>query len=33
VRKLVDDAGKHCPVCQAISGSVALHVTADVIPV
>ena len=33
VRKLVDDAGRHCPVCQAISGSVALHVTADVIPV
>ena len=33
VRKLVDDAGRHCPVCQAISGTVALHVTADVIPV
>src|SRR5262245_26083856 len=33
VRTQVDDAGKHCPVCQAISGSVALHVTADVIPV
>jgi lipoyl-dependent peroxiredoxin len=33
VRKLVDDAGRHCPVCQAISGSVAVRVTADVIPV
>jgi osmotically inducible protein OsmC len=33
VRKLVDDAGRHCPVCQAISGRVALHVTADIIPV
>ncbi len=33
VRRLVADAERHCPVCQAISGSVALHVTADVIPV
>jgi lipoyl-dependent peroxiredoxin len=33
VRGLVADAERHCPVCQAISGRVALHVTADVIPV
>jgi organic hydroperoxide reductase OsmC/OhrA len=33
VRALVADAERHCPVCQAISPRVALHVTADVIPV
>jgi osmotically inducible protein OsmC len=33
VRRLVADAERACPVCHAISGSVALHVTADVIPV
>jgi osmotically inducible protein OsmC len=33
VRTLVADAERHCPVCQAISPSVALHVSADVIPV
>jgi organic hydroperoxide reductase OsmC/OhrA len=33
VRRLVVAAERHCPVCRAISGSVALHVTADVIPV
>ena len=32
VRRLVADAEAHCPVCQAIAASVALHVTADVIP-
>jgi organic hydroperoxide reductase OsmC/OhrA len=32
VRALVADAQRHCPVCQAISGRVALHVTADVVP-
>lgn len=32
VRTLVADAERHCPVCQAISPRVALHVTADVIP-
>ena len=30
VRKLIADAEAHCPVCQAIQGRVALHVTADV---
>jgi lipoyl-dependent peroxiredoxin len=30
VRALIADAEAHCPVCQAISGRVALHVTADV---
>jgi osmotically inducible protein OsmC len=30
VRKLIADSERHCPVCQAISGRVALHVTADV---
>ncbi len=33
VRRLVAEAEAHCPVCQAIAGSVAVHVTADVIPV
>jgi osmotically inducible protein OsmC len=33
VRTLIADAERHCPVCQAISPQVALHVTADVIPV
>jgi organic hydroperoxide reductase OsmC/OhrA len=33
VRALVADAERHCPVCQAIAPQVALHVTADVIPV
>lgn len=33
VRRLVADAERQSPVCLAISGSVALHVTADVIPV
>ena len=31
VRALVADAEAHCPVCQAISGSMALRVTADVV--
>jgi osmotically inducible protein OsmC len=31
VRTLIADAERHCPVCQAISGRVALHVTADVV--
>src|SRR5258706_7248077 len=30
VRELIADAEAHCPVCQAISGRVALRVTADV---
>jgi len=30
VRALIADAEAHCPVCQAISGRVALRVTADV---
>ncbi len=30
VRKLIADAERHCPVCQAIAGSVALTVTAEV---
>jgi osmotically inducible protein OsmC len=33
VRRLVADAERHSPVCLAIAGSVALHVTADVIPI
>jgi lipoyl-dependent peroxiredoxin len=28
LRTLVDDATEHCPVCQAIRGNVAMHVTA-----
>lgn len=28
LRTLVDDATEHCPVCQAISGNVAMQVTA-----
>ncbi|MDX6563867.1 MAG: lipoyl-dependent peroxiredoxin [Gaiellales bacterium] len=28
LRALVDDATEHCPVCQAIRGNVAMHVTA-----
>lgn len=28
LRTLVDDATEHCPVCQAISGNVAMRVTA-----
>jgi Ohr subfamily peroxiredoxin len=28
LRTLVDDASEHCPVCQAIRGNVAMHVTA-----
>jgi len=31
VRTLVADAERHCPVCQAIAGRVALHVSADVV--
>jgi organic hydroperoxide reductase OsmC/OhrA len=30
LRKLIADAEAHCPVCQAIQGRVALHVTADI---
>jgi lipoyl-dependent peroxiredoxin len=30
IRRLIDEAGAHCPVCQAIAGRVALAVTADV---
>ncbi|MDX6549173.1 MAG: lipoyl-dependent peroxiredoxin [Gaiellales bacterium] len=30
VRALIADAEAHCPVCQAIAGRVALHVSADV---
>ena len=30
LRTLVDDATEHCPVCQAISGNVAMQVTAVV---
>jgi lipoyl-dependent peroxiredoxin len=33
VRALVEEAGRHCPVCQAVSPRVKLDVTADVIPV
>ena len=28
LRALVDDATEHCPVCRAIRGNVAMHVTA-----
>ena len=31
VRKLIADAEAECPVCQAISGRVALEVSADVV--
>ena len=31
VRGLIAEAEAECPVCQAISGKVALHVTADVV--
>jgi lipoyl-dependent peroxiredoxin len=31
VRALIADAEAHCPVCQAISGGMALRVTADVV--
>jgi len=31
VRALIADAEAECPVCQAISGSMALRVTADVV--
>ena len=31
VRALIADAEAHCPVCQAISGQMALRVTADVV--
>ena len=31
VRALIADAEAHCPVCQAIAGQMALHVTADVV--
>jgi osmotically inducible protein OsmC len=29
LRALVEDATAHCPVCQAIRGNVAMHVTAS----
>ena len=31
IRGLIAEAEAECPVCQAISGRVALHVTADVV--
>ena len=31
VRALIADAEAHCPVCQAISGQMALRVTAEVV--
>jgi osmotically inducible protein OsmC len=33
VQKLITDAEAQCPVCQAISGRVALRVTSDIVPV
>jgi organic hydroperoxide reductase OsmC/OhrA len=30
VRRLIDDAEAHCPVCQAIAGRVRLRVSSDI---
>jgi lipoyl-dependent peroxiredoxin len=33
VRELIADAERHCPVCQAIAGRVALRVSAEVVSI